>query len=804
MEYSCIKKDREQFTVDLRLFEGTLVQEDCHQVNEISDFLERLKNCSSSVDIDDLFRNGDSRVFLHGIAGIGKTSFVEYLTLSWANRKILREFDFLFLLKCRNLIQYKDKDDIRIESLFDQLFNVDVTKLKKTVSGERVIVIIDGLDELPSLESVLDDRTKSRLDSTLHSLLCEKSPDFSGHKCILTGRPHIYSLLQKYETDTIGKLTIYEITGFDQKAIELYVDNFTSGSALMKVHILDTIEHNCSLRVLASVPQFLSSICCILATQTVSLSTSRTTELYIWVLVSYIRQRFYEIKDMPYKIFEDQRFQNFLTKISTISYNLLIEDKMVFKAGELSKLLETEDELERKLLDSFIVKTETVTGCMYQFRHISLQEFLAAIFCYVSSVNIEALLTKKMYGLIEFVAGFACAKKHGPLGHQSISSHFVEGLLKKHTVEDFKFVLPNIEVITRALFSRLKDRNITWRPFFSILYELYSDGDRLPKEITFESNIDFSFYHLITIECIHFCRFMHLLLTSYGNDALSGISVRIMSTDINRQISENLALLVKHFRKVKFISCKIDPTFLKSICNSIQASSGNISLMVLAFVECGLTDEELCSLSRCFVYLEEIEFGYTKFTAKFFSSIEENCKLCERQNPGSLRLRKMRLNCCDFSEGSVRCLSNIIPFLETLDVSGCKLNEGQISEIVDSINRGKESLKLKNLMIERCNLQDACVEKLCEVIPLLFYVDISRSATAPDQQEISNDVVATMIRNIEIAFFNNHLRLKKLIMNSFSRNEETRRKFLALKKDFHIDVCFFRVSERRSKSSLRR
>ena len=783
--------------------EGTLEDEALLQLNEMTNFIERLKNASSSVNNTDFFSYGTSRIFLRGIAGIGKTSFVEHLALSWANEKIFREFDFVFLFKCRTLIRYRDST-VTAEGLFNDLFNVDLKRLMadEEFDGERVLIVIDGLDELPSLESALGSGTTTPLHSILNRLFDKESAIFPGHKCILTGRPHIYSLLRKYELETIGKMTIVEITGFDEKTIESYVDNFTLGAAKIKEDILGKINNSSSLRVMASVPQFLSSLCSILATQKSTLISHRVTELYVWVLVSFIRQHFNELKDMPYKIFTDVRFTNFLEKITQISYHLLMENKIIFKTGELSALLATGDELERKMLDSFIVKTDTITECFYQFKHVSLQEFLAAIFCYVKGININTLLDKKMYVLVEFIAGFARASKCDSKEKQSVSSIFANSIRKKESF-DFLFVVPTVAAIAHALLQKSKDRHITWRPLFSIFFELFYDDDKLPEIIKFECEMDFSFDHLTTIECTHFVHFLRLILASFGDDALSTVSIRIMNTDISLDTGKSLAPLVKYVRSFKCIASTVDTNFIQSISQFIQASKGASKLAMLAFNKCGLNDREIECVSGCLPYLETFEVSYNELTTTCLSSLANSFKVDDAVNFPSIRLREMRLHGCTFEVQSVSHLCKMVHFLETLDLTGCALNEEQISDIVDAIIRCKKdntSCKLRDLILERCSLNDDCILKLCQVIPHLCCVNISRSATALNQQEFRSDIVDNMIRNIEFAYFQQQLSLKKLVMHSFSRNVETKKKFLALK-CFGIDVSFKVWNQRHSVSS---
>ena len=798
--FDFIERDREEFTVSLNVVEGKLENEDCRRVCEISQFFERTKGSPSCINNNNLFHMESSRLFLHGIAGIGKTSFVEHLTLLWANEKILNELDFVYLIKCRVLNRYRYKE-VTIDKILRDTLGVDFSYVNDLIDGTRVLFIIDGLDELFSLESALRDDTTNSLHSTINSLLHKESAILSGHRCILTGRPHIYPLLRRYEK-AIGKMAILEIIGFDRKGIELYIDNFTLRNLRVKKDIIDAIEQNCSLQSMASVPQFLSSICGILATQKVPLDDSHSTELYVWVLVSFVRQHFSELNCMPYKIFGDERFQRFLEKIRRISYVLLLEDKTVFKTGELSELLDTNDKVEQDMLNSFIVKIESATECLYQFKHLSLQEFLAACHCYIECVNIETLLNKKMYGIIEFIAGFACAKKHRSCGQQSILSHFVDCLLRREKESNYKWVLPSVEIIAESLFSRVQERLINWRPLFSIFHELYHENDKLLETNVPRFKCDFVFHSLTSIECTQFTRFMNLILTSLGSDALSEVTIMIMDTVMNGQMSDCLAPLVKHVSKFKCGACQIDCNFLQSLSSSILATNGNNNLAALAFMGCDLTDGEMAFLACCSVHIKRLEVAYTELNEHFCSSLAQSFRSCRERNNEDLKLRDIRLSCCTFLENSVKYLSELIPDLKTLDLSGCELSETQLSEIVDGImqsSEGRQFPRLETLTLQRCRLQDACVAKLCEVIPYLMYVDISRSATTPGQPEFSSDIMETMIRKIEFAYFSGQLRLKTLIMHCFSTDEEIKRKFLNLR-SLKIDVSF-RVWKRSASSS---
>ena len=68
-----------------------------------------------ALEYEKLITANDRHCFLRGVAGIGKTSLLEYMTLKWAKRELFKDddgrelFDFLFLIKCRELEESKSE-----------------------------------------------------------------------------------------------------------------------------------------------------------------------------------------------------------------------------------------------------------------------------------------------------------------------------------------------------------------------------------------------------------------------------------------------------------------------------------------------------------------------------------------------------------------------------------------------------------------------------------------------------------------------------------------------------------------------
>ena len=107
-------------------------------------------------DIFGVLKKGDDpMVLIEGSPGIGKTTFCLKLAYDWANQSSVASFpelELVLLLKCQDI------DGDLTEAITEQLLPNDISKgirktffhfLKDIHNQERILIILDGLDELP-------------------------------------------------------------------------------------------------------------------------------------------------------------------------------------------------------------------------------------------------------------------------------------------------------------------------------------------------------------------------------------------------------------------------------------------------------------------------------------------------------------------------------------------------------------------------------------------------------------------------------------------------------------------------------
>ena len=125
------KKDRAEYMANLRLLQTKT--ENQKMPDEMQTFINKQKVEEGCLEYDEVITAKERKCFLRGVAGIGKTSLIEYLALMWAKGDLFLEengsslFDFLFMIKCRELEEDKDET---IEDFFKRVFDVDIEKLK--------------------------------------------------------------------------------------------------------------------------------------------------------------------------------------------------------------------------------------------------------------------------------------------------------------------------------------------------------------------------------------------------------------------------------------------------------------------------------------------------------------------------------------------------------------------------------------------------------------------------------------------------------------------------------------------------
>eukprot|EP00111_Clytia_hemisphaerica_P021123 TCONS_00062222-protein len=252
---------REDVYIDLVVLPSSTVDKEWSNSDRDA-LVEQQKLVKSTVekDIKTILLPSDEVVFIRGVAGIGKSTLLDMFTLKWAKNEISNGIDFVFKFTCRELNNVSTNFN-NLEQLFKLKFPdvMQVITFKNLMEiSERVLIVVDGIDELRDLYEVRNDTVSNgnRISNKVFELLNPKTGWLLHHKSIVCGRPRATEFIKKQLPPSSKRKTV-EVCGFDDKNIEKYIQNFFRDKKEKAVSVQTIIESSYDLRIMARVPVFL-------------------------------------------------------------------------------------------------------------------------------------------------------------------------------------------------------------------------------------------------------------------------------------------------------------------------------------------------------------------------------------------------------------------------------------------------------------------------------------------------------------------------------------------------------------------
>ncbi|KAG1927035.1 NACHT, LRR and PYD domains-containing protein [Pimephales promelas] len=344
-------------------------------------------------------------VLTKGVAGIGKSVSVQKFVLDWAEGKENQDISFIFPLPFREM-NLKEKEKLSLMDLITQFFP-ETKGLNLTRRNQfKVLFILDGLDEcrLPLKfdcnETWRDVSSPASLDVLLTNLM--KGNLLPSALVWITSRPAAAS---KIPPDCIDRLT--EIRGFsDAQKQEYFRKRFKDD--IQADTIIDHVKQSKSLFIMCHIPVF----CWISATVLQNILEEKRNNDVRNTQADEISKTLQEsnTEDTPKTLTQMYtHFLRFQIQQSRRKYDgeytpdvswdkdaILSLGKLAFHQLERNNLIFYDTDLEACGLDVYkasvysgmctqIFKEETgiVLGTMYCFVHLSIQEFIAALYAHL-------------------------------------------------------------------------------------------------------------------------------------------------------------------------------------------------------------------------------------------------------------------------------------------------------------------------------------------------------------------------------------------------------------------------------------
>ncbi|XP_036448167.1 NACHT, LRR and PYD domains-containing protein 12-like [Colossoma macropomum] len=363
---------------------------DEHEVRQIEAASRRPATQEKPIKCNDLFKDRPIRTVLtKGVAGIGKTVSVQKFILDWAEGKANQDIHFIFPLPFRELNLMKEKNFSLIKLL--NCFFPDRKSLQSIdFVSYKVMFIFDGLEEcrLPldfqNNESFWDVTHSASVDVLLTNLI--KGNLLPSALLWITSRPVAANQIPPECVDLVT-----EIRGFSDPQKEEYFRRRISDQSLAN-KITSHMKSSRSLYIMCHIPVF----CWIAATVlervlggAESGEIPKTlTQMFSHFLIFQIK-----LKDQKYhgKCDSDpQQTREMILALGKLAFQQLEKGNLIFYEEDLRECgIDVREVSVYSGVCTQIFREEfgLHLGKVFCFVHLSIQEFLAALYAFLSFIS---------------------------------------------------------------------------------------------------------------------------------------------------------------------------------------------------------------------------------------------------------------------------------------------------------------------------------------------------------------------------------------------------------------------------------
>ncbi|KAI2657415.1 NLR family CARD domain-containing protein 3 [Labeo rohita] len=369
---------------------GGIVNE--HEVRQIESSGNRFAATDTQIQCNDIFKaqhdkaRQNRKVLTLGIAGVGKTISVNKFILDWAEGKEHQDIVFVFPIPFRrlNLI----KQECSLMELLHSCFFSGPDKLPSLPEGDgKVMFIFDGLDEcrfplrFDENDGFTDVDQKTTVSNIVTNLI--ERHLVSSALIWITSRPAAASLIPRDYVDLVT-----EVRGFNEEQREQYFKN-NIDSLEGAENIIRHIRKYRSLYIMCHIPVFcwisLTVLQPLLAQKNNEKNPTTLTGMYTNFLLFQQQQMKNKYRDDPKPQVSAKSFDHFFLKLGKLAIQQLQKGHLIFYKEDLEEceLDINEGSVNCGLCTQIFQEEEAVTArSAYSFIHLSVQEFLAALYVF--------------------------------------------------------------------------------------------------------------------------------------------------------------------------------------------------------------------------------------------------------------------------------------------------------------------------------------------------------------------------------------------------------------------------------------
>ncbi|XP_053199944.1 NACHT, LRR and PYD domains-containing protein 12-like isoform X2 [Scomber japonicus] len=698
-------------------------------------------------------------VLTSGVAGVGKTFSVLKFILDWAQRSKNQDISLLIPLSFKELNVVKDEPHsllTLIRRFYPTLKNVTEEMLDS--EDFKVLFIFDGLDEsrlsldFENNEDVSDVTQTSSVSVLLTNLI--KGNLLPQALIWITSRPAAAN--QILDQDCVDRIT--EVRGFTDDQKEEYFKKRFSDEELSS-RIISHIKTSRSLHTMCTIPVF----CWIIARVVKRMLTPEQrgelpktmTDLYShFMLVQTKRKKNkYDEGHETKKQKLTKADSEFLLKLGRLAFEHLEKGNIIFDQEDLEQC--GLDVTEASVLSGFfteIFKTECVIfdEKVYSFVHLSIQEFLAAVYMYHCYTNRNTEVLKSFLGedysyssLDDFLERAMKKSLYSKNGHLDLFVRFLHGLSLKSNqslLGDLLGWTENSPETIQTVINNLKTMNfwdISPDRSINIFHCLMEMNDHLVhQEIQeFLKSENRSEKRLSVIHCSALAYMLQMSeevldeldLDKYHTSNAGQLRLipairncrkaRLCVEELSDPQYEVVASALKsnpHLTELDLSANLLRNSAVKLLCAGLE--SPNCKLKTLRLWSCRLSEISCASLASALKcnpsHLTELDLSWNKLKDSGLML------LCDFLKSPECKVKNLRLFRCSLSETSCASLASALKrdssHLTELDLRYSELQDSGLKLLCDFMK--SPHCRLKTLRLIGCRLSNISCDYLASAL----------------------------------------------------------------------------------------
>ncbi|XP_078136689.1 protein NLRC3-like isoform X2 [Sander vitreus] len=681
-----------------------------------------------------------------GVAGVGKTFLVQKFSLDWAEGFENQDISLVIPLSFRELNLIKDEQYSLLELLL--VFHPALQKLTaEQLAGSKVLFIFDGLDEsrlsldFNNNEVVSDVTQKSSVNVLLTNLIERQL--LPSALIWITSRPAAANQIPPACVDRVT-----EVRGFTDTQKEEYFRKRVSDADLSS-RIISHIKTSRSLDIMCLIPVF----CWITATVLVQMLTTdqigelpkTLTDMYAHFLLVQTKrkkQKYYEgHESSPQELMEAD--SEVLLKLGRLAFEQLEKGNLMFYQEDLERCgLDVTEASVFSGVCTEILKRESVIfqKTVYCFVHLSVQEFLAAVYfyhCYTNrSTEVLKDLLEKDQNSDSFQYLYLTEEEHvhdidssldvflkrametsleSKNGHLDLFVRFLHGL----SLESNQRLLGGLlgqtdnspEIIQRAI-NNLKEMSSYYSsPDRSInIFHCLTEMNDLSVHQEIQEFLKSENRSKKKLSDIHCSALAYMLQMS---EVLDELDLKKYSTSAEGRL--RLIPAVRNCRKALLSDCVLSENHCEVVASALKSNPSHLRELDLSFNRY-MKDSGVKRL-QAGLKSPHCKLEILRLTQCWLSNISFECLLSAlKSNPS--HLRELELSGNKLHDSGVKQLCHFLESppcrLETLRLWNCSVSEIGCASLVSALKFNPSHLR--ELELSNNTLKDSGVELLSHLL----------------------------------------------------------------------------------------